>query len=64
MRGVAKICEHCDGDGHEPRQRMMFLGCWVVVRYWKRVCSVCNGTGEDRSVSVDELEEIEEPSHA
>jgi len=52
-----KICQHCEGDGREPKERGRVAGIWMVIRYFNKRCTRCGGSGEDRSVSVDELRE-------
>jgi len=61
MKRVKAICLHCDGNGNEPKMRSEIArGLWVITQYWKSPCVACGGSGEDRSVSIDEVENYEE----
>lgn len=63
-----KICEHCQGVGREPigehyvspemaedAGEPQMEGMFYRLEYEE--CKSCGGTGEDRSVSMDELED-------
>lgn len=52
-----KICEDCQGDGREPIGERSINGAYPILIYGDKKCKYCGGTGEDHSVSIDELED-------